>query len=305
MQNGFCVILSKYRLYQGITLYRSLAYNYRNFKMFILCVDDESYEICSKLHLENVVLLKAEDLKNKKFAALKQSRRLNEYCWTLKPFFLKHVMKEYNFVKHIVYLDADICFFNDPSPIFNSQRDYSILLSEHDFLEKDKGVAQVCGKYNSGLIVFKRCEASMSALKWWSEKCMEWCSDSLEEGRFGDQKYLDLMPRLFSGVRSITTPGVNIAPWNEEKYKFHNQNGQVFVNDDKLICYHFCGLRLISKDSFALIIGNQVLNTIIHTPYTLVIQENISLIEQLSPGFDGYSLEDHFRDRAILYKIGL
>ena len=214
-------------------------------------------------------------------------------------------MKEYNFVKHIVYLDADICFFSDPSPIFNSQRDYSILLSEHDFLEKDKGVAQVCGKYNSGFIVFKRCATSLSALKWWSEKCIEWCSDRLEEGRFGDQKYLDLMPRLFSGVKSITTPGVNIAPWNEEKYKFYNQNGQVFVNDDKLICYHFCGLRLISKGSFALIIGNQVLNTIIHTPYTLVIQENISLIEQLSPGFDGYFLEDHFRDRAILYKIGL
>ncbi len=304
MQNGFCVILSKYRLYQGITLYRSLAYNYANFKMFILCVDDEAYQICEGLHLENVILLKPQELNDERLAAAKQNRRLNEYCWTLKPFFLEHVLNKYSFLHNVIYLDADICFFNDPSSIFDQQPDYSILLSEHDFLEKNSAVEQTCGKYNSGFIVFKRCPTSMNALRWWAERCIEWCSDSVAEGRFGDQKYLESMPYLFDGVRSITTPGVNIAPWSEGKYSFSNRNDKVFVNNNKLICYHFCGLRLVSRDRFALLLGDQKLNSIIHTPYTFVVQQTISLIEQLFPNFNGYFVESHFQDKAHLYEIG-
>ncbi len=304
MQNGFCIILSKYRLYQGITLYHSLAYNYGNFKLFILCVDDEAYQVCDGLHLDNVILLRPEELNDGRLAAAKHSRRLNEYCWTLKPFFLEYVLNRYSFVHNAIYVDADICFFNDPSLIFDHQKDYSILLSEHDFLEKNSMVERTCGKYNSGLIVFKRCNTSMSALRWWSERCIEWCSDSVEDGRFGDQKYLDSMPHLFDGVRSITTPGVNIAPWNEGKYSFSNKKDKVFANNSKLICYHFCGLRLINKDSFALLIGNQKLNPTIHTPYTLVIQETISLIEHSFPNFNGYFVESHFQDNGNIYKIG-
>jgi len=303
MQNVFCIILSKYRLYQGIALYRSIAYNYSNFKVFFLCVDDETYQLCHALSLENAYILSDNELEDIRLVNAKATRRLNEYCWTLKPFFLLYVLKKYDFIDNAVSLDADICFFNDPSPIFTNQNGYSVLLSEHAYLDPNSQVEQMCGKYNSGFIVFKKCHTSIKLLEWWAEKCIEWCYDRAEEGRFGDQKYLDFMPHLFEGVRSIMTPGVNIAPWNDDRYHFSLRDSNVYVNDSKLICYHFCGLRLINKNAFALLMGSQRLNSEIHTPYTLVLQEVISDIEKITPGFSGYYVENHFKDRARLYRI--
>lgn len=304
MQNVFCIILSKYRLYQGIALYRSISYNYSNFKVFFLCVDDETYLICQGLKLENAILIRENELGDGRLAAAKATRRLNEYCWTLKPFFLLHVLQKYEFIDNAVSLDADICFFDDPTPIFTGQSNFTALLSEHDYLDQKSQVEQICGKYNSGFIVFKRSPASFELLKWWSERCIDWCFDRVEDGRFGDQKYLDSMPYLFGGVQSISTPGVNIAPWNDDKYHFSLRGTKVYVNDSKLICYHFCGLRLINKNTFALLMGSQKLIGEIHTPYTLVLQEVISDIEKIMPGFNGYFVESHFKDRARLYAIG-
>jgi hypothetical protein len=161
MGNAFCFILSKYRLYQGITLYRSLFYNYSNFNVFILCIDDETYDLCNKLELKNTVLIKVDEFQDGRLNVVKQDRRLNEYCWTLKPFFLEYVLKTYGFIENAVYVDADICFFDDPSPIFECSQNYCALFSEHDFLEKNSIVEQTCGKYNSGFIVFKNCKTSL------------------------------------------------------------------------------------------------------------------------------------------------
>lgn len=304
MKNVFCLILSKYRLYQGIALYRSLEHNYPDFVMIILCIDNETYRMCSSMNLEKAILIKDEELKENRLKDVKETRRLNEYCWTLKPFFIRHVLKNYDFIENAVSLDADIFFFNDPAPIFTNYSNFSALLSEHDYLEKDKGVAEVCGKYNSGFIVFKKCSTSLKLLKWWEEKCIEWCFDTVGEGRFGDQKYLDYWEDLFAGVRSLTVPGVNIAPWNEDKYQFSVKSQEVLVNEHKLICFHFCGLRLIDKSTYALVIGNQQINSSVHIPYTQALQQVIYDVEKLDPGFDGFSIEDRFKDSGTRYKMG-
>ncbi|MDF2840273.1 MAG: hypothetical protein K0Q99_1045 [Clostridia bacterium] len=304
MLNGFCIILSKYRLYQGIALYRSLVYNHNNFRAFILCVDDEAYQMCISMNLENAILLRTDELTDERLAVIKQNRRLNEYCWTLKPFFLEYVLSKYEYIDHAVYLDADICFFSDPAPMFENKHNYCALFSEHDFLEKDSEVEKNCGKYNSGLVIFKNCKTSLDILKWWEEKCIDWCFDSIDEGKFGDQKYLDLIPRLFEGIYSISAPGVNIAPWNEAKYHFSNKAEKVYANMNQLICYHYCGLRLLNNHQYALLIGSQIPNSVIHTPYTLVVQQVISDIERISPSFDGFFVESHFHNRAKIYEIG-
>ena len=299
MQKGFCVILSKYRLYQGIALYHSLYHNYRDFKMFILCADDETYEVCDGLHLANVILLRADALSDERLISVKKIRKLNEYCWTLKPFFVEYVLKEYDFIDHAVYIDADIFFFNDPSPIFESQNDYCVLLSDHHYLKKKSLIEQRCGKYNSGFIIFKKSEPSLDVLRWWGEKCIEWCGSSVASGRFGDQKYLEQLPSLFEGVFAITTPGVNIAPWNEKRYKFYTKNQKVFVNNNKLICYHFSGLRLISKERLALLKGNK--DTIAYSIYIMELQHSISQVEQVSPRFNGYFGESPLLDKFKVY----
>ena len=290
-KNGLCMVLSKYRLYQGIALYRSLSDTHKDFKVFILCMDDETYEVLKLLDLEKITLVKSYKLENKILLEKKAERKLNEYCWTLKPLFLEYIMANTD-LERVTYIDADLYFFSDCSKIFEDAPRSSVLLSNHDFPKNLSHITDRCGKYNSGFISFKRDKDGLRCLAWWKGKCLYWCGDKTEKGKFGDQKYLDNMPLLSKRVCEVRTPGVNIAPWNHEKYRFSINNGEVYINEFKLIFYHYCGFRVVNKNNFVLTLDiDKKLIPIIYTPYTTAIQKAIDDIEKIKPDFDGYYIE--------------
>ncbi|MTI55775.1 putative nucleotide-diphospho-sugar transferase [Geosporobacter ferrireducens] len=303
MKNAFCMILSRYKLYQGIALYQSLLYNTKDFKIYILCMDDDVYAICNQLNLYNAILVHVKDLENSSLTLMKNERALNEYCWTLKPIFIKYLLEQRNLGDHLTYTDADMCFFNDPAPIYEKNTEYTVMLSPHDFSKGSREIELICGKYNSGFIVFRNNKSSKKVLTWWQHKCMEWCYDRVDGGNFGDQKYLDLMPRSFEKIFRINTPGVNIAPWNEQKYNFRRRDGKVYINNHKLICYHFSGLRIIDKGKFALILGNKKVDELIYLPYIHILKDVIEKIEKIAPDFNGFYIEDKYRDSAVYFNI--
>jgi hypothetical protein len=103
---------------------------------------------------------------------------------------------------------------------------------------------RISRKVNSGFIAFKRSKATGRVISWWKKKCMEWCYMRFEDGKFGDQGYLDSMRELFSGIRYLEMPGVNIAPWNFFKYDFSTKDGKVYVGRCRLIFFHFSGFRM-------------------------------------------------------------
>lgn len=296
MNNVFCVILTKYRLYQGVALCRSLKYNMQaaDFKMFILCLDNETYEIFSLLNMENVNLVHVNKIEkeNPLLLTKKIQRGKNEYCWTLKPVFLQYIFDQFPKIDRVTYLDADLCFFSDPMTIFHDMPQSDVLLTKHDFPDKYSFVANESGKYNSGFISFKRGGVSDECLQWWKEKCFDWCYNKAENGKFGDQKYLDEMSNIFRGVNDVKTPGVNIAPWNHSKYRFSIRDGKFYINNDRLIFYHFCGFRIISQNKIALTVGfDKEYVSIIYDPYIHVLKEVISDIGKIRPNFSGYFIE--------------
>ncbi|MDF2546536.1 MAG: hypothetical protein K0R93_1434 [Anaerosolibacter sp.] len=292
MINGYCIILSKFRLYQVVALYHSLASNIsdlKSFKVFILCMDHETYDILSKLNLENVLLIQLQRIETDELRSIKKGRKLNEYCWTLKPVFLEYVLKKYLEIDRVTHLDADLYFYGDPTSIFINQPDISILLSDHDYSDKHKYIEDAAGKTNSGIVSFKRDKHGFKCLKWWKERCYEWCFDRVEGDKFGDQRYLNKAPQLFKGVSYINTPGVNIAPWNEEKYKFTLKDSRVLLNKDKLIMYHFCGFRLLNKNEYTLELDwhkNPI--PVIYEPYVNAILNAITCIEKADANFNGF-----------------
>jgi hypothetical protein len=67
----------------------------------------------------------------------------------------------------------------------------------------------------------------------------------VEDGKYGDQKYLENWPKRFDGVVVLKHKGANLAPWNVEDYSISLRNGQVMVDNDPVIFYHFSGLRQV------------------------------------------------------------
>jgi hypothetical protein len=85
-------------------------------------------------------------------------------------------------------------------------------------------------------MVFER-QGGESVRSWWEERCIEWCYAKFEEGKFGDQKYLDVWPEIFTDkVHILQNKELTLAPWNVNRFYYKNA-----------IFYHFHGLRIMSK----------------------------------------------------------
>ena len=94
-------------------------------------------------------------------------------------------------------------------------------------------------------------------LIWWRKVCLEWCYNRFEDGRFGDQKYLDDWPERFEGVHVLRHLGGGVAPWNMQQYCFEYQGGKIIGTELKtdrqflLVFYHFHSLVFVTSFYFS------------------------------------------------------
>jgi hypothetical protein len=67
---------------------------------------------------------------------------------------------------------------------------------------------------------FDNTEQGLKVLNWWRDRCLEWCFNRFEDGKFGDQKYLDDWTDRFEGIHVLKHLGGGLAPWNVQQYSF-------------------------------------------------------------------------------------
>lgn len=223
---------------QGISLHRSMERNIKNFTLWILCLDKKTLEILQKLDLLNVKLLDINYFETDELLSVKGSRTKGEYCWTLTPFAPKFIFDTDDSVKRVTYIDADLWFRNNPKDIFLEfeESKKEVLITEHDYSkEYDQSLAS--GKYCVQFMTFNRVGGE-SVRDWWQQKCIEWCFARFEDGKFGDQKYLDDWDvRFKEKVHVLSNKELILAPWNATKYPYINS-----------AVWHFQGLRIFKKN---------------------------------------------------------
>lgn len=248
MHRYYCSYFDRNYLIKGIALISSLNRVSRTpFTLYAVCLDELTRVILERMALPNVVavpLHKVEE-NDEDLLAAKKNRNTVEYYWTLTPSVLLWLFERRPEVRLITYLDADLYFFSDPEPIFGELGDDSLLIHEHRFPESARELEKY-GKYNVGLLCFRRDEVGLEVLKWWRERCNEWCYCIVQDGKFGDQLYLDDWTERFRRMHVLEHPGAGVAPWNHIQYRFHSlPGGAVAVDDSELIFYHFHSLEFV------------------------------------------------------------
>jgi hypothetical protein len=234
----FVTLFDSLFLPQGLALHKSMQRQIENFILWIVCVDDEAYDVLIKLELQNVRLLQLSKLETSELLAIKPNRSKVEYCWTLTPFAPRFVFEANKNVRRVTYLDADLWFMKSPKPIFDEldKSGKHVLITDHAYgPEYDQSATS--GQYCVQFITFNR-GGGESVRKWWEEKCVEWCYARFEDGKFGDQKYLDSWPERFPDlVHVLENKELALAPWNATRFPYGNG-----------VFWHFHGLRLLSKN---------------------------------------------------------
>lgn len=221
---------------QGIALHISMERHVSSYTLWILCVDDQTYDVLSRLNLPNVRLLQLSQLETPELLTVKPTRGNGEYCWTLTPFAPRFVFEADSEVARVTYLDADVWFRKNPAPIFRefdaSGKD--VLITDHAYApEHDQSTTS--GQYCVQFMTFTRYGGEVIR-KWWEERCIEWCFRRFEEGKFGDQKYLDEWPEKFTdSVHVLQNKELLLAPWNATRFPYGNA-----------VAWHFHALRIVA-----------------------------------------------------------
>ena len=248
MRNEFCTLFDAGYAVRGLALYHSLARVCEEFRLRVFCMDDETKAILDRLALPNLVTVSLAELEahDRELLAVKPTRGRVDYLLTATPSVCLYTLEQDPNVELITYLDADLMFFRDPAPLFDELGEDSVLITPHRYPPRLKRYEAMSGIYNVQFLPFRRDERGFEVLRWWRERCLEWCYFRYEAGKLGDQKYLDDWPTRFRGVHVLEHLGGGLAPWNAENYDLARANGSVTVDGRPLIFHHYHSLRLYS-----------------------------------------------------------
>jgi len=246
----FCTLFDSGYLLKGVAMLRSLKRFCPKAEIFVLCMDKQCQVILERLDLPFVRCIPLDELEDEALLDAKSDRGVAEYCWTLSPCLPWYVMQEHLEIDFITYLDADLLFYSDVQPLFDEIGDASIAIIEHRFSPRLQD-REVNGRFCVEWVSFRRDQESLACLSKWRAQCIEWCYYRLEDGKMGDQKYLDEWPSLYSSCHILMHPGAGIAPWNYEQFSFgRNEINQITVEDSPLIFYHFHQFQLLDNGKF-------------------------------------------------------
>lgn len=291
MHYDFCTLFDKNYLLRGLALHSSLVEHCVSFHLWILCMDEDSHKILTKLKLKFVSLIKLSEIEDKELLTVKCNRTTGEYCWTLTPSLPKYILNKYSDINLISYLDADLYFYSDPLPIFQEIEKKSIMIIPHRFASLKRFKNQVNGVYNVGMMSFRRDKDGLKCLEWWRQRCLEWCYYRFEEGKIGDQKYLDQFPVLFQNVCSLKHIGAGVGPWNIRKYKITIRDNKIYVGNMPLIFHHFADLKIYPPlrflpsspiDNYGEVTPNR---SIVYEPYFKCIYDVFGRLHEFFPDF--------------------
>jgi hypothetical protein len=262
----------------------------------VFAFDNNAYSVLSELKLENMTIIALSEFEDNELLAVKPTRTKAEYCWTCSSSTILYCLKKYNIV-HCTYIDADLYFYSNPKVLVDEMGDNDVLITDHRYTAQyDQSV--LSGKYCVQFITIRNTENGLKILNWWRNACLDWCYNRREDGKFGDQKYLDDWPERFQGVHELIHLGGGVAPWNVQQYEiFKIKNKLKGIEKAKndsfdLVFYHFHFLnnqKINFVDEFYIgpyDISNSVIR-LIYKPYFGKLKEMIRCLKSLGVSFDG------------------
>jgi hypothetical protein len=211
---------------------------------------------------------------------------------------IRHVLDKFG-PDMVTYLDADLYFFAPPSILLEEfeKSKGSVLITEHRFTPGHER-ALIRGKYCVQFMTFRRDEQGLAVLSWWGERCLEWCYARLEDGKFGDQKYLDDWTERFPGVHVLEHPGGGVAPWNAGRYRVSLDNGRLWGEEQgsgrkfAIVFYHFHHLRIY--DNGYVDLGHfrlpHELKKLAYVPYLVALEDAAGQIKRFDDSLDPHGI---------------
>jgi hypothetical protein len=234
----FCTYFDQRYLPRALALHKSLKQHCGSFRLHALCLDGVTYDTLLSFHLEGVelVALATFEQASPDLAAVKEARSLLDYYLTLTPAWILHQLEQCEAGSLLTYVDADLFFFADPGILLTEMDGQSVGLVTHHYAD---GLSDAAGRFNTGFVAVRKDHRAEAVLQRWRTQCIEWCEYRFDDGRYGDQKYLDAWEGQ-DGVHVFAHEGSHYGPWSVGVMDvIADEGGHVLVGGHELVAFHF------------------------------------------------------------------
>lgn len=238
MTEHYVTLFDSTFLPQGLALHTSMIRHAGDFELTVIAMDEPVEDFLLDMALPHMSVVSLPEVETGELRRVKPSRSIAEYCWTITPFAADVVFSRTS-AERVTYLDADLCFLKDPTPVFDEMESSkaAALITAHAYAPEYEQ-SDVYGRFCVQFMPFDR-SSSEEIRKMWQRQCIDWCFAEPSDGKFGDQKYLDEWPtRYGADVHVLQNVSLLQAPWNAVR----------FPADDAAV-FHFHRLRIINADT--------------------------------------------------------
>jgi len=270
---NYCTLFDSYYIHKGIALYLSLERVAKDFHLYVMAFDKDCYHKLKSIGFDNMTVELLDDFETPELLAVKPTRTKAEYCWTCGPSVIHHFMIKYE-LPDLTYLDSDLYFMSNPQVVNVEADNASIVITEQGVGEQ---LITQNGKYCVQYLTFKNDKDGIGALTWWRDRCIEWCFSRYEDGKYGDQKYLEQFEVLFNHVHVVKHKGF-LGPWDVPYLHFNNDTVEYKGEKFPFVFFHMSGTKFVlKKDVLSLYTTESAAPTMIkqlfYTPYAELMKD--------------------------------
>ena len=173
-----------------------------------------------------------------------------EACTGVKGFGLKRLLAGRD-CDAVLFLDPDIVVLSPLQKLLECLDSSAVALTPHltepevtvEAIQDNEFAALRHGIYNLGFLGVRACAEGRRFADWWANRLEHFCYDDIPRGLFTDQRWVDLAPAYFEGLKIVRDPGYNVCTWNLTHRRVEgNLHDGFTVNGGPLYFYHFSGL---------------------------------------------------------------
>lgn len=298
---NFCTLFDSNYLIKGLCMYNSLKNVCANFHLYIFAFDDKAGSLLRNMDLEHVTVISLPEFEDDKLLKVKETRSKGEYCWTCASSTILYCIQQFQ-LSACTYIDADLFFYSNPKVLIDEMGDNDVQITSHRYTpEYDQTTSS--GKYCVQFMTFKNTENGLKVLNWWRNACLNWCYARCEDGKFGDQMYLDDWTTRFSGIHELEHLGGGVAPWNMQQYSLEKRDSILVGIEEEsgktfdLVFFHFHFIHshqigFFNEFYFGSYKMPLSIKKLLYLPYVSELEKQYRTLKKTDKQFDGLATKE-------------